>query len=128
MLKAFKVIICVCLMICYSGVAVSKPPIFLDSAEDAFILSEDLSLDLLLVFGAKWCVACDKLKNDIHKDLSMVENTVVCYVDIEKRPDFAKEFKVKRIPECIIYRNKKEIKRRVGYKNKIDFLNWLSSE
>ena len=107
---------------------VSKPPIFLDSAEDAFILSEDLSLDLLLVFGAEWCVACDKLKNDIHKDLSMVENTVVCYVDIEKRPDFAKEFKVKRIPECIIYRNKKEIKRRVGYKNKIDFLNWLSSE
>jgi len=127
MLKTFKTL-CAILILCYADTAICKPPIFLDGPEDAIILAEDLKIDLLLVFSADWCVACDKLKNDIHQDLSMLENTVVCYIDIEKRPDFAKEFGVKRIPDCVVYRSKKEIKRRVGYKNKAEFIQWFKGE
>lgn len=127
MLKLAKHIL-VLFIIVYSNAAFSKPPIFVNIPEDAIVLSEDIKVNLLFIFSAEWCVACDKLKNDIHNDLSVVDDHIVCYIDIEQRKDLATEFKVKRIPECIIYRNKIERKRRVGYKNKEEFKKWLLLE
>lgn len=105
--------------------SLAKPPIFLDKAEDALILSESIEVDALLIFTADWCQACVVLKNDINTNLEIVEDTIVCYIDFDKRADLVQEFKVKNIPDCIIYRKNKEIKRRVGYKSKKEFELWL---
>lgn len=101
--------------------------IFLESPEDAFALSEETKLDVLLVFTADWCPNCIQMKKDIIENISVVDNYIVCYVDYDKRADMVKEYKVKRIPDYMIYKNKKEIKRKVGYNGINQFKNWLTT-
>jgi thioredoxin 1 len=118
-----------CLVLLLTLVNVSKieasPPIFTNNPEDAFIMAQEIDLDILLVFGAKWCPACVVMKNDIHKNLDIVNSTIVCYVDFEERPDMVLEYQVKVLPDYMIYRNKKEIKRKTGYNSKEEFRQWM---
>jgi thioredoxin-related protein len=104
----------------------AKPPVFTKTPEDAIILSKELDLDVLLVFTASWCQSCQIMKKDIHNDLNLIENTIVCYIDFDSNKDLAKEFKVRILPDSMIYRNNIEIKRKVGYKNKEEFKQWIS--
>lgn len=103
----------------------AAPAIFVDSPEDAFALAEDTKKDLLIIFGADWCVYCNILKNDIDTNLNIVEDKIVCFVDFDKNKDMVKEYRVKTIPNYILYRDNIEIKRKVGYKNKEKFQEWL---
>lgn len=78
---------------------------------------------VLIVFGADWCVYCAKLKTDLAlKDL---KDFVICEVNVDKREDLKKLYKVKSLPTVLILKNKKELSRIEGYdKNKFDqFLN-----
>lgn len=100
-------------------------PIFVDSPEDAFALSEHTKIDVLLIFTAKWCGACQTLKTDLVNNTSMIEDKIVCYVDYDKRPDMVKEYSVRIIPDSFIYSKMKEIKRKTGYTSKKEYEKWI---
>lgn len=103
----------------------AAPAIFVDSPEDAFALAEDTKKDLVIIFGADWCVYCNIMKKDINTDLNIVEDKIVCFIDFDQRKDMVKEYKVRVIPDYMLYRESIEIKRKAGYKNKEKFQEWL---
>lgn len=121
-------LILIAILLCMGTSSYAKPPIFVDSPEDAFALSEDINIDVLLVFTASWCPSCVVMKNDIDSNLDVVENTIVCYVDHDKRSDMVKEYKVKILPTYFLYRKKLERKRESGYKNISKFKEWIKSD
>jgi len=101
--------------------------VFVDNLEDAFILSQESKQDILIVFGADWCPSCKLLKKDINENVDQF-NSIICFVDFDKRPDLVKEYMVKIIPDSIIYRENAEIKRRKGYMSFKDFHKWYTNE
>lgn len=103
----------------------AAPAIFVDSPADAFALAAETKKDLLIIFGANWCIYCNILKNDINTNLNMVEDKIVCFVDFDQNKDMVKEYRVRTIPDYMLYRDSIEIKRKVGYKNKEKFQEWL---
>ena len=121
-----KILIFILSLLISSQAIFATPPVFTNSPEDAFILAQEIKLDVLLVFSAEWCPACVIMKNDIHKDLSLVENFIVCYIDFNNRPDMIKEYKVRRLPDYMIYKDNVEIKRITGYDSKEKFKEWIS--
>ena len=100
-------------------------PVDLAPISDAFALAADTKKDLLIIFGANWCVYCNILKNDIKTNLNIVEDKIVCFVDFDQNKDMVKEYRVRTIPDYMLYRDSIEIKRKVGYKNKEKFQEWL---
>lgn len=116
------------LLLFYSSQVYSNPTVFTDTPEDAFILSEVIGTDVLLIFTASWCRSCVVMKNDLHNNLDIIEDMIICYVDHEHRTDMVKEYDIKVLPTYFIYRNKKEIKRATGYKGLNKFKEWLSND
>lgn len=128
MLKKIAVIGTILLLILSSSQAYSKPPAFTNTPEDAFVLSEGIGSDVLLIFTASWCRSCVVMKNDLHNNLDIIEDMIICYVDHDDRTDMVKEYNVKVLPTYFIYRNKKEIKRAIGYRGLNKFKEWLSND
>lgn len=116
------------LLLFCSSQAYSKPPAFTDTPEDAFALSEGIGVDVLLIFTASWCQSCVVMKNDLHNNLDLIEDMIVCYVDHDDRNDMVREYEVRVLPTYFVYRNKKELKRAAGYKGLSKFKEWLNND
>lgn len=86
---------------------------------------------MIIVFGANWCVWCQKFEHDTlnsSRSISAVEShdTIIVKINVDKNQSTAGKYGVKSIP-CIILvdKNENEIKRKVGYMNVRDFISWL---
>ena len=106
LLKIWFIILLTLVLNINSLVSYSAPPIFTKAPDEAFALSEDMKLDVLLVFTASWCASCQVMKNDIHTNLDNFQNTIICYVDYDEYKSMAIQYKVKVLPDYRIYRNK----------------------
>lgn len=98
--------------------------IYVDTLEDAIAMSEDTSKDVLLIFGAEWCGACQRLKTDLSNNNQMSDDLIICYVNIDKNPSLAQEYRVRTIPHYIIIRDKKELRQDKGYNDPKRFIRW----
>jgi len=78
------------------------------------------------VFGSQWSKFCVLLKKDIEKNPEILDDMVYCYVDIEQRPDLAKEYKVRNMPDLMLLKDSIEIKRTIGYKNIETLKKWIN--
>lgn len=111
-----------------SQASFAAPPVYVEDINDALALSESTETDLLVVFGADWCGHCVSLKKDIAKNESVVDDHIVCYVNVDKNKDLAKEYRVRGMPDCMILRKKIEIKRKVGYESLKKFREWIQKD
>lgn len=86
---------------------------------------------VVLVFGAGWCVWCQKLEFDTLTALKvkskMDEMKFLKHkVDIEKNRDIALRYNVKSIPVLILVDgDEKVVRRHDGYMNVKDTVSWL---
>lgn len=131
MLQFHNYLIClfgIILIYCHSLTIHAAPPIFVKAPDEAFALSEDLKLDVFLVFTAQWCASCQVMKNDIHSNLDDFQNTIICYVDYDLYKNMAVQYGVKILPDYRIYRNKIEIRQKIGYNNKTELIDWFNQE
>jgi thiol-disulfide isomerase/thioredoxin len=103
----------------------ANPPVVVSSIEDGILLQKELSLDLIVIFTAEWCGYCTKMKNEISNDMSMLENKIICYVDIDKNKLTAREYGVSTIPDSRIIKDAVEHKKIIGYKNKNHYINTI---
>lgn len=110
-----------------SSIALCEDTIYLDSLIDAVALSESSKKDILIVFTADWCKYCNKFKKEMRDDSSL-KDKIVCYVDYDSNNDIIKEYRVSTIPDFILLRNKVEVKRKVGYNNKQEFIKWIQKK
>lgn len=81
--------------------------------------------DELYVFSRPGCAPCDRLKAAIAADPSLVAGFEVYKVDTAQRPDIAKRWAVTAVPVCVIVRDGKELRRRLGFTNSDDLRDWL---
>jgi len=120
-----KLLIVMMTLICANN-AYSSEQTFVNSLEDAIVLSENTKMPILLVFGADWCQNCVSLKQDMIKGdlVSELDGFIVCYVNIEDNKELPKLYRVKNVPDSRIISEGIETKPLVGY-NKQSYLRWL---
>lgn len=98
----------------------------LESLDEAMKLSQETKKPLLVVFGADYCVWCEKLKSDLKKGLlPETDDYIVCYIDLEKHPKYIKEYKIGNIPDSRIIKAETEAKL-IGY-NRTEYRKWLKN-
>ena len=95
-----KLLIVMMTLICANN-AYSSEQTFVNSLEDAIVLSENTKMPILLVFGADWCQNCVSLKQDMIKGdlVSELDGFIVCYVNIEDNKELPKLYRVKNVPD-----------------------------
>jgi thioredoxin-related protein len=113
-----------------SGTAIENTsPVYVSNLLDAVALAENNNSDILVIFTADWCVACQKMKKDIETDISeTLSKHIVCYIEYDHNKDLVREYNVKKIPHYFILRKRIEIKKQTGYKNFMNFRKWLLNE
>ena len=102
--------------------------IFFDSLPDAVALSENINKPVLVIFGHQNCLACSTMKIDLDQNPTLLDNLIICYIDMEVNKELAQEYRVRAIPDYFILQNNIEIKRRVGYKNIRSFKKWINDK
>jgi thioredoxin 1 len=113
------------LSLMWPSVSLANPPIFTTNYNEGIELSQELNHDCIIVFGADWCSYCVKQKKEIWGKLGKFENLVVIQVDIDKNPDIANKFNIKKLPTTIYMKNNKVINTKLGYKNPQEFYAWI---
>lgn len=111
-----------------SSMSLADSPLFTSSLDKAKTLSKQSQKNIILVFGSSSCKYCDLLKNEINSGNldSLLNNKIVCYIDIEEYPDLKKTYNVNMIPDSRYINKEKEQSRLRGYeKNK--YVQWLES-
>ena len=93
--------------------------------DSAVSLSREENKPLLLIFSADWCGYCTKLKQDILVDDS-TKNYITCVIDTDMDKGITKKHKARSLPTSVVLNKGEETKRKIGYKNKTDYTNWLS--
>jgi len=102
-----------------------------DVYENAKKIAKKENKSMILVFGANWCVWCQKFEHDTltsSRSISAVEShdAIIVKINVDKNQSTAGKYGVKSIPCTIIVdKNENEIKRKVGYMNVRDFISWL---
>ena len=82
----------------------------------------------LLVFSAKLCKFCTKMKNDMNNNPAVAEalkEYSIIELDYDTDKDIANSHQVKILPTIIIFQNGKEISRKTGYNNVRDLSKFL---
>jgi hypothetical protein len=105
-----------------------EPPVFVHDMLDALALSESSNKQILVVFTADWCKQCQIMKKDISDSPDMVEDTIVCYLDLDTNKELAKEYQVKFIPDYCILRKRIQIRRTRGYTTREKFIKWFQDD
>lgn len=112
-------------MIIVTAVCLAKPPVFESDLAKAMSLSESTKTNLLVVFGADWCGHCRELKKDVQRKESIVDDYIVCFINVDNDKDLAKEYGVRSLPDCRIFKNNTEVKRKIGYEGPLRLRKWL---
>lgn len=101
-----------------------KEPVIINDLIIATQQAEETDTKLLLVFTADWCQYCVYLKDDLMKNMDMVnEKYTVCFVDYDTNKDLVQKYGVNRIPVSIIVEDKVK---RTGYsRNFSNYRNFL---
>lgn len=111
------------------GTAYAKPPVFMNNYESAKRVSNDLGMDILLVFSADWCKYCKMLKKDLSSSVSKdeLQDLIICTIDVDKNPKMKREYRVSSIPDSVFLSKNKIKSRRKGYNDLGNYLKWLKS-
>lgn len=102
-------------------------PIIHTDFNAALEISKKENIPLLAIFSADWCGYCDLLKSDVLKDNSITHH-IICVVNVDTNKQLARSFKVRSMPTSIVFDDGKETKKKIGYKDKKDYLGWLNHE
>lgn len=106
---------------------------YFSSYQEALSESKSSHKKMLLFFEASWCHWCSKMKvetifnADVKK--SILENYVVCIIDIDQDPNTASKFNLRSVPCSLIVSDSEEvISKKLGYSRKEEFVRWINSK
>lgn len=100
MIKKTIAFVLACLI---GGTAYARPPVFMNNYESAVKVSNDLGIDILLVFSADWCKYCKMLKKDLSASVSKDElkDLIICTINVDENTKIKKEYSVSSIPDSV---------------------------
>lgn len=90
--------------------------------------NELVSDGLVLVdFFAEWCGPCRMLA-PILEDFASEESEIEVYkVNVDDEPDLAREFQVSSIPTMILFKDGKQIDKKIGFAPKDALKAWINT-
>lgn len=83
---------------------------------------------VLIIFSADWCTYCHKAKKDMNEDKilsELIKEYEIIDVDFDIDKDITVGHDIKTIPAFIIFDEGKELRRKTGYRNSRDLINFL---
>jgi|GEM_PF-1637069 thiol-disulfide isomerase/thioredoxin len=85
---------------------------------------------LLVDLTASWCPPCRMMEQDTWPDPRIAEwvsqHGSAIQIDIDADRDTATELQIKAIPTLVLFKDGKELDRKVGYVNADGLLEWLN--
>lgn len=93
---------------------------------DAFLRAS--RLPALVMFWAPWCAPCERLGMLVERVAAMFETRMrFARVNVEEETSLAARYRVRGIPTLLLFRNGREIARRIGGNlNEHGFIRWLA--
>ena len=82
-------------------------------------------MPVLVDFNANWCGPCKMLRPILDEISESEIGTKIVSINIDEENELAEKFEVSSIPCLILFKNGKEIKRSVGFKNKDEIMTLL---
>lgn len=102
-----KIILCIFISLICSNIF-ARPPIFVDSYNEATQISKDLNMPILIIVSAEWCKYCKTLEKTIGDNLDVFDDMILLNIDFDINKNLVTQYKVKKLP-TIIYGDKKII-------------------
>lgn len=88
----------------------------MQKAEFEVLLNSDKTI--LVDFYADWYWPCKKMKPDQDRLAEdQKERITIIRIDADANPELAKQLRVNALPTLVVYRNKKELKRKEGFQS-----------
>lgn len=82
---------------------------------------------VLVDFFAEWCGPCRMLA-PILEDFASEESEIAVYkVNVDNEPDLAREFQVSSIPTMILFKDGKQIDKKIGFAPKDALKAWINT-
>ena len=82
---------------------------------------------VLVDFFAEWCGPCRMLA-PILEDFASEESDIAVYkVNVDNEPDLAREFQVSSIPTMILFKDGKQIDKKIGFAPKDALKAWINT-
>lgn len=92
---------------------------YLENEKD---FEKEISKELLLVdFYADWCGPCKAMMPILEE----LKETPILKVNVDEYSDLASSYGIMSIPTLILFKNGKEINKKVGLINKSELEKWL---
>lgn len=84
----------------------------------------------LTVLTASWCAPCQQFKQDVMDEPEILLDTPVHIMDFDRSQEYARDNNVKTVPTFILHEidktgKERELGRKVGYRSKREFREWL---
>ena len=84
---------------------------------------------VLVDFWASWCGPCQMMASVVDETArEMGESAKVCKVNIDEQSDLAEQYQVESIPTFILFKDGKEIDRRIGAMEKSQLMKIFDVE
>lgn len=119
-------VLSVFLMCCMNNLYADRPAVYVDSLEDAEVLSERTNQKILIIFSAKWCKYCRLLSRFLKENSTLLNNYIVVIIDYDTNKDLVKQYAVRNLPDSRIINKGKELSSMVGY-DKQEYIQWLET-
>ena len=81
---------------------------------------------VLVDFSAEWCPPCQALHPVLEELAEERNDFLIVTVDIDENPDLADEYEVSSIPCVMVFKDGKEVDRRVGLQPKKRLIKMVS--
>ena len=85
--------------------------------DDPFVLQESRGV-VVADFYADWCGPCRSMAQVLREVSETTPETVICAINVDERPEIAKEYGVTSIPTLLIFRDGAPACRLVGLQSR----------
>lgn len=80
----------------------------------------------LLIFGSSWCGPCGQLKNSIIDNKNSL-NLNIYTIDVDVVTSITSSLGIRSIPALVVFKDGKELARKIGYTPLDILLDWYNS-
>jgi len=81
---------------------------------------------VLMKFGATWCGPCRRVDRELDRLARTATGLEIVRVDVDERPDLARQYNVSGIPHLILLRGGETLDTLVGYRSAADLQRWAN--